>query len=74
MYEMHLALFLKAGCDNTNTKYATHCMYLCNTVHCVKICFLLHAHKFSMIGMCDERKWIDMNENQKSYLNDLFPP
>jgi hypothetical protein len=30
------------------------------------ICFHLHAHKF--------RKWIDMHENKKSNLNDLFPP
>jgi hypothetical protein len=27
-----------------------------------KIWILLHAHKFKMAGMCDERKWINMNE------------
>jgi hypothetical protein len=36
--------------------------------------FLLHAHKFRMVGMCDEMKWIGMNGNNKSYLKSLFPP
>jgi hypothetical protein len=39
-----------------------------------KICFLLHAHRFRMVRMCVERKWIDMHENKKSDLNGLFRP
>jgi hypothetical protein len=34
----------------TDTKYATLCRQLCNSVYCVKICYLLHAHKFRMTG------------------------
>jgi hypothetical protein len=35
--------------------------------------FPIASHKFRMIGMCDERKWVGMNGNKKSYLNVLFP-
>jgi hypothetical protein len=48
----------------TDTKYATWCKYLCNSVYYVKK-IKLHAHKFGMAGMCDERKWIDMYVNKK---------
>ena len=44
------------------------------SIYYVKNCFLLHAHKFRMTGICDERKWIDMHGNKKSYSNVLFPP
>jgi hypothetical protein len=40
----------------TDTKYATLCRYLYNSVQCVNICYPLHAHKFRMKRMCDERK------------------
>jgi hypothetical protein len=49
-------------------------MCLCKSVYYIKICFLLHAHKFRMTVLCDERKWIGMHGNRKSYLNALFFP
>jgi hypothetical protein len=55
----------------TDTNYATRCRYLCSVVHRVKKCFLLHAHRFRMVRMCVERKWIGMHRNKKSDLNDF---
>jgi hypothetical protein len=58
----------------TNTNYVTWCRYLCSVVYHIKICFLLHAHKFRMVRMCVERKWIGMHGNKKFDLNALFRP
>jgi hypothetical protein len=52
----------------TDTNYATRCRYLCNSVHCVKIGYLVQAHKIRLAKMYDERKWIGMHGNKKSYL------
>jgi hypothetical protein len=47
-----------------DTKYATRCRYLCDSVRWVKICYLLHAHKIRMTKMYDESKWIGMYETK----------
>jgi hypothetical protein len=41
-------------------------------VRCVKISFLLHLHKFRMIIMCAERKWIVMHRKTKNLILMLY--